>query len=123
MVIADLIHSCSNAHVARAAVACVGGGFAERVADAAARNDMDVGRFVSVVVRRFAHRANREAMGDLNRTIKGADQPLLRGLVHVVEPALDSGAVFRDDEDLGFAAKISPTPYSCQQLRERPASP
>lgn len=113
MVIADLIHSCSNAHVARAAVACVGGGFAERVAAAAERNGMEVGRFVSVIVRHFARRANRQTMGDLNRTIAGADQPLLRGLVHVVEPALETGTGYLDDEDLCFVPG-SPAPYSAR---------
>jgi hypothetical protein len=116
MVIADLIHSCSNAHVARAAVACVGGPFAERVADAAERNGMEVGRFVSVVVRHFARRANREALGDLNRTIAGADQPVLRGLVHVVEPALESGASFLDDEDL-CSFRGSPAQYDWARLQ------
>lgn len=100
MLIADLVHSCSNAHVARAAVACVGGEFAERVAAVAEKKGVDVGRFVAAVVRDFARRANREAVRALGRSIANADQPLLLGLVCVVEPALEEGALFFDDEDL-----------------------
>ncbi|HMK91043.1 MAG TPA: hypothetical protein VK446_15590 [Methylocystis sp.] len=105
MVIADLIHSCSNANVARVAVRCVGEGFADRVASAADRNGMEMGRFASVVVRQFARCANGDALSALGRSIVGADQPLLAGLVHVLEPALEDGASFLDDEDLCFAPR------------------
>ncbi len=98
MVIADMIHSCSNAHVAQAAVNCVGGAFAERVAVVADRNGMNVGRFVAIVMRDFARRASHETLEVLRDRIVGADQPLLRGLVHIVEPALEDGALFFDDE-------------------------
>ncbi|HXY58651.1 MAG TPA: hypothetical protein VEH76_08725 [Methylocystis sp.] len=100
MLIADLTHSCSNAHVARAAVACVGGEFADRVAAAAEKKGVDVGRFVAAVVRNFARRANRDALRALGRSVENADQPLLLGLVHVVAPALEDDALFFDDEDL-----------------------
>ena len=102
MVIADMIHSCSNANVAEAAVYCIGGEFAERVHAAARKNGVNAGRFVSIVIRNFARRANRETLAGLNRKIAGADQPLLRGLVHVLEPALEEDAAFFDDEDPAF---------------------
>ena len=82
MVIADMIHSCSNANVAEAAVCCIGGEFAERVHAAARKNGVNAGR--------------------LNRKIAGADQPVLRGLVHVLEPALEEDASFFDDEGSAF---------------------
>jgi hypothetical protein len=88
MVIADMIHSCSNAHVANAAVSCIGGVFAERVAVAAHRRGMEVGGFVAVIVQDFARRADDDALRALNREIAGADQPILQGLAHLVEPAL-----------------------------------
>ena len=102
MVIADMIHSCSNANVAEAAVYCIGGEFAERVHAAARKNGVNSGRFVSIVMRDFARRASRETLAGLNRKIAGADQPLLRGLVHVVEPALEEDASFFDDEASAF---------------------
>jgi len=103
MLIADLVHSCSNAHVARAAVACVGGEFADRVAAAAEKKGVDVGRFVSAIVRNFARSASREALRALGRSVANADQPLLRGLVHVVEPALEDNGLFFDED-------LCPTP-------------
>jgi hypothetical protein len=53
-------------------------------------------------MRDFAHRASNETLTGLSRKIAGADQPLLRGLVHVLEPALEEGALFFDDEDSAF---------------------
>jgi hypothetical protein len=103
MVIADMIHSCSNADVAEAAVFCIGGAFAERVNAAARKNGVNAGRFVSIVMRDFARRASDETLAGLSRKIVGADQPLLRGLVYVLEPALEEDAPFFDDEASVFA--------------------
>ena len=88
MVIADMIHSCSNAHVAKAAVSCIGGAFAERVAAAAGQKGMELGGFVAVIVQEFARRADGDEMRALSCEIAGADQPILRGLACVLEPAL-----------------------------------
>ena len=88
MVIADMIHSCSNAHVAKAAVSCIGGVFAERVAAAARERGMETGGFVAVLIQDFARAADREAMQALSRHIAGADQPILQGLARVLESAL-----------------------------------
>ncbi len=111
MLIADLIHSCSNEKVAQAAVACIGGQFADRVRHVAGKNGLNAGRFVAIVVRNFARRANDETRKALFRKIAGADQPLLHGLRHVVEPALEEGALFFDDETPGF----------CEGVRSNPA--
>lgn len=98
MLIADLIHSCSNEKVAQAALMCIGGRFAERVRVAAHEKGMNVGRFVSAVVRDFARRADNGVLEALREKISGTDQPLLQGLRAVLEPALEDGAVFVDDE-------------------------
>jgi len=98
MVIADMIHSCSNIYVAEAAVCSIGGAFAERVNAAACRNGVNAGRFVAIVMRDFALRANDETLSGLRQKVAGADQPLLRGLVYVLEPALEEDALFFDDE-------------------------
>lgn len=98
MLIADLIHSCSNEKVAHAALICIGGRFAERVRVAAHEKGMNVGRFVSAVVRDFSRRADDGVREALREKISGADQPLLQGLRAVLEPALEDGAVFVDDE-------------------------
>jgi hypothetical protein len=107
MLIADMIHSCSNAKVAGAAVACIGGLFADRVACAAERKGMDVGDFVSVVVREFACGASHETIGALAHKMSGSDQPILQGLIHVLEPTLDTDALIVDDRDFGFTGPFS----------------
>jgi hypothetical protein len=98
MVVTDLIHSCSNEMVAQAALMCIGDRFAERVRAAAQEKGMSVGRFVSVVVRDFARRADESVREALRERITGDDQPLLKGLRAVLEPALEDGALFVDDE-------------------------
>jgi hypothetical protein len=99
MLIADMIHSCSNDEVAQAAVASIGGRFAERVRDAAAKNGLQSGRYVSLVVRDFARRADKKTLVALSGDIAGADQPLLRGLVCVVESRLEEESAPLDDGD------------------------
>jgi hypothetical protein len=98
MLIADMIHSCSNEKIAQAALACIGGRFAERVHVAAAKHGVSTGRFVSIVVRGFARRATDDALASLHGKIAGADVPLLQGLQHVVEHALGDELQFVDDK-------------------------
>jgi hypothetical protein len=111
MLIADLIHSCSNETVAQAALSCIGGRFADRVRLAAQERGMSVGRFVAAVVRDFARRADDGVREALRERITGDDQPLLKGLRAVLEPALEEGALFVDDE-LSFF-RHSPVELSC----------
>ena len=105
MLIADLIHSCSNEKVAQAALYCIGGRFVDRVRAAAHDKGMDVGRFGVVVVNDFSRRADAIARESLREKISGADQPLLAALRTVLEPALEDGVVFFDD-DAAFAHQI-----------------
>jgi hypothetical protein len=105
MLIADMIHSCSNDKVAQAALACIGGQFAERIRAAARMNGLNTGRFVAIVVREFARRADQEAHVLLQKNIIGADQPLLHGLRYILEPALEEGALFFDDDPPGFGGR------------------
>jgi hypothetical protein len=99
MLIADLIHSCSNDKVAQAAVACIGGCFAERVRAVARKKGVSVGKFVVVAVRDFARRADEAAHEELRAKIVGDDQPLLKGLREVLAPALEHEPLFVDDDD------------------------
>lgn len=100
MLIADLIHSCSNDHVARAALACIGGRFAERVGAAAEDKGISVGRYIVTVVRDFARRADDAAHAELWAKMEGDDQPLLKGLRAVLEPALDRESIFFDEQEV-----------------------
>lgn len=110
MLVTDLIHSCSNERVAQAALMCIGGRFAERVRVAAQEKGMSVGRFVAVVVRDFARRADGDVREALRERITGDDQPLLKGLRAVLEPALEDNTVFVDDDVVlgrAFSAEVS----------------
>jgi hypothetical protein len=97
MLVTDLIHSCSNDQVAQAATCCIGGVFAERVRAVALEKGISEGRFVAVVVRNFALRADETERALLASEMNGSDQPILSGLRRVVEKALESGAQFADD--------------------------
>lgn len=104
MLVTDLIHSCSNDKVAQAATCCIGGSFAERVRAAARESGVSEGRFVAVIIRDFALRADDDTRAELARQVSGCDQPLLHGLRQVVEAALEDGALFSEDG----AASIGP---------------
>lgn len=106
MLIADMIHSCSNDKVAQAALACIGGLFAERVTDVAKKNGLSAGRFVAIVVRDFARRADMEAHAALQSHMSRADTPLLHGLRQLLEPALESGVILYDDSALGLEPHV-----------------
>lgn len=116
MLVADLIHSCSNEMVAQAALSCIGGRFAERVRVAAHQKGMSVGRFVAAVVRDFARRADDGVREALRERITGDDQPLLMGLRAVLEPALEDGALFVDDDIV--LGRPLPIELSCLGLHQ-----
>lgn len=98
MLISDLIHSCSNEKVALAAMASIGGVFAERVRGAAQENGMPAGRFVACIVRDYGRRSNADMRHALQRRVTGTDQPLLHALRVIVENAIESGALFFDED-------------------------
>ncbi len=116
MLVADLIHSCSNEMVAQAALSCIGGRFAERVRVAAHQKGMSVGRFVAAVVRDFSRRADESVREALRERITGDDQPLLMGLRAVLEPALEDGRLFVD-EDLVLGRPL-PIELSCAGVHQ-----
>lgn len=111
MLVADLIHSCSNEMVAHAALLSIGDRFAERVRVAAQDKGMSAGRFVAAVVRDFSRRADDGMREALRMSVLGDDQPLLKGLRAVVESALEDGAVFVDDEVV--LSRLVPVEMNC----------
>lgn len=88
MLIADLIHSCSNEKVAEAALCCLGGRFAENVNVIAREKGVSAGSFVVAVIRDFAFNADAPMRESLREKITGDDQPLLEGLRTLLENAL-----------------------------------
>lgn len=105
MLIADLIHSCSNEKVAQAALTCIGGRFAERVSVCAREKGMTSGAFVAAVIYRFARRADTASRDALREKMIGYDQPILEGLRALLESALaDSRELGEEDAALATMA-------------------
>lgn len=88
--IADLIHSCSNAYVARAALASIGSGYLERVEAMTPDADLSAGAFAARAVRRFARDAGERDFAELADAVAGSEQPVLAGLRFIVERAFAS---------------------------------
>lgn len=86
--IPDLLHSCADPCVARAALASIGGAFAERVRKHAEARDMSAGLFAARAVAGFARRADEVELAALERAIAGADLPLLEGLRAILDEAI-----------------------------------
>ncbi len=87
MIIREIVATCSNPHVARAAVASIGGDFAR---DAAARH-LSSGMLASRLVRDFARRAGDGDWEGLGKAIRDADTPILDGLRHILQRGLEFG--------------------------------
>jgi hypothetical protein len=92
VVLREIVHTCSNAHIARAALASIGGDFARDVAAAARVRDMPPGVLVASIVRDFSHRAAEKDWRAADQAIHGADQPILSGLRFIVQSGLLTGA-------------------------------
>ena len=91
MIVREIVITCSNPDVARAAVASIGGDFARRFAgDAAARN-LSSGMLASRLVRDFARRAGDSDWEAVDEAIRGADTPILSGLHYILERGLELG--------------------------------
>jgi hypothetical protein len=95
MIAQEIVVTCSNPHVARAAVASIGGDFAERLEREASRRSLPMGTLASCLVRDFARRADEGEWEGVHQAARGADMPILSGLRYILE----RGAHFRDDED------------------------
>lgn len=88
MVMREVVHTCSNAHVARAALASIGGDFAREVAVAARRRRLSDGVLVANLVKDFSRRAPAEEWRAADRASLGDDQPILSGLRYIVQSRL-----------------------------------
>jgi hypothetical protein len=53
MVLREIVQTCSNAEVAKAALASIGGKFAEHVAAEASRSNLTPGMLTSLIVKEF----------------------------------------------------------------------
>jgi hypothetical protein len=91
MIVREIVVTCSNAHIARAAVASIGGDFARRLERDAARRRLSSGVFAAGLVRRFSVRAAESDWEGVDEATRGADQPILSGLRYILERGLEKG--------------------------------
>ncbi len=87
--IAEVVHSCSHEKVAHAAVASIGSDFAGRVEATATTYGLSMGAFAARTVSQFGRTCGGEEKQALRRLMKGADQPILIALEHILRPAVE----------------------------------
>ncbi len=87
----EIVRTCSNVHVARAALASIGGEFAERFAADASRRDLPSGVLAARMVCAFAKHAADDERRSVEAVTRGADQPVLAGLRHILARGLAAG--------------------------------
>jgi hypothetical protein len=85
MIYREIVHTCSNSEVARAAVDSIGGEFARRFAADASQRHLTSGAWAAKLVRDFANRADEIEWHRVNSATRGSDQPILTGLRYILE--------------------------------------
>jgi hypothetical protein len=84
----EIVRTCSNVHVARAALASIGGEFAARFAADAERRDLSTGVLAARMVRAFGDHAAEHERRSVDAVTRGADQPVLAGLRYILARGL-----------------------------------
>jgi hypothetical protein len=85
MIVREIVLTCSNPHVARAAILSIGGDFARRFSRDAAKRNLTSGAFAAGLVRRFSRHAGDCDWKGVGEATRGADQPILSGLRYILE--------------------------------------
>ncbi len=85
MIVREIVLTCSNPHVARAAVLSIGGDFARRFSRDAADRNLPSGVFAAGLVRRFSRHAGDGDWKGVGEAARGADQPILSGLRYILD--------------------------------------
>jgi len=106
----EIVLTCSNPHVARAAVASIGGAFARRFSQDAAKRNLSSGIFAADLVRRFSRHAGEGDWLGADQATRGADQPVLSGLRFILER---SAELDEDDADPEWSWRAAPQSPSC----------
>ena len=94
MILREIVTTCSNPHVAGAALASIGGDFERGFARDATSRNLSTGALASRLVRAFVCRADDSDWDSLVEVTRGAEMPVLTGLRHLLERAreIDEGA-------------------------------
>ena len=107
MIVREIVHTCSNAHVARAALASIGGEFARHFAAKASSRNLPAGVFAARIVKEFARNADDEEWDCIDQAVRRADQPILSGLRYILMHGL------RDKAKPGEAIEGAPPAWMC----------
>jgi hypothetical protein len=83
-----VIHTCSNKHVAQAALMSIGGELARRVAIEAARRGCSSGSYVAKALLDFEQGSDLTNWAAAEQVTHGADQPILSGLYFILDYSL-----------------------------------
>jgi len=100
MMVREIVSTCSNPHVARAAVVSIGGDFARRLERDAADRNMSSGMLASRLVRHFVRRAADSDWEGARAASRNADMPILSGLRFILERGLE----LHDEDESDSAA-------------------
>jgi hypothetical protein len=111
MIVREIVVTCSNPHVAHAAVASIGGEFARRFERDAGNRRVSIGALASRLVRDFACRAHASDWRSLRVVTRGADMPILVGLRYILERSADFA---QDDDEEPHIAGWRPPTHFCQ---------
>jgi len=84
----EIVVTCSHPEVARAAMASIGGDFAEQFSRDAESRNLTSGLFAAKLVNAFARKARQGDWAGLHDAIRGADMPILSGLRFVLDRAM-----------------------------------
>src|ERR1700693_2727335 len=85
MIYREIVHTCSNSEVARAAVKSIGGDFARDFVAEASRRELPSGVLAARLVREFADKADEVALQSVVAATHGSDHPNLSGLRYILE--------------------------------------
>ena len=89
MIYREIVHTCSHAEVARAAVDSIGGEFAKAFAKEAERRNLPRGQYAAQLVSEFAAGADEVDMQRVAKAAAETDLPLLSGLRYILATACD----------------------------------
>jgi hypothetical protein len=120
----ELFRSCANEHVAAAALVCLGGALVARIDRAALPAGLTRGALVASLVAEYDRKASPGMRRQLLRGMRRAEMPILAGLRHVLEAALNQAfdftprSVFRSawrGPHMNWGAE--PLPFDCASDR------
>ena len=117
MIVREIVLTCSNPDVARAAVASIGGDFARRFSREAAKRNLTSGVFAAGLVRRFSRQAGHGDWEGVGEATRGADQPILSGLRYILERRRELGEGDSDSDPVEDWRPATPSFSRCGAWR------